>query len=244
MDTNTSCIFPLCKNVLFKILTHLCFGFILCRKKRQLKYCIACTAKHVHVQYKQHNLRVRFLCPTLYIYDACRRTTERSDADIWRRLTTFHRTSTVLSWTMFRCVSTVQRPATRTTRRRRLLASSSPSPASIAPAPSATGMSTPVRRTATIPSPVIAVGRRGIYGKVDWPATATKTTPIGWELLVCRCRPAIRTYRRCSRHQPMNQPRLLTFKPQATSTNRSQTLLTLKQSFPNLTTPRLQTARN
>jgi len=46
---------------LFKILTRLAsFSFTLCRKKRQLKYYIACTAKHVHVQYKQHNLRGQF----------------------------------------------------------------------------------------------------------------------------------------------------------------------------------------
>jgi len=46
---------------LFKILTHLSgFDFILCRKKHRLKCCIVCTAKHVHVQYKQHNLRGRF----------------------------------------------------------------------------------------------------------------------------------------------------------------------------------------
>jgi len=43
---------------LFKILTHLSsFGVILCSKKRRLKYYIACTVKHVHMQYKQNNLR-------------------------------------------------------------------------------------------------------------------------------------------------------------------------------------------
>jgi len=34
---------------LFKILKDLSsVGFILCRKKQRLKYCITCTAKHVH----------------------------------------------------------------------------------------------------------------------------------------------------------------------------------------------------
>jgi len=53
---------------LYKSLTHLSgFGFISCKKKRRLRCCIVCTAKHVHVQYKQHNLRSLFLWPTLYI---------------------------------------------------------------------------------------------------------------------------------------------------------------------------------
>jgi len=60
--------FDYIKIFLFKILTHLStFGFILCRKKRRLKYCITCTAKHVHVQYKQHNLRHRFFYGPLCI---------------------------------------------------------------------------------------------------------------------------------------------------------------------------------
>jgi len=46
---------------LYKILTCLSgFGFVLCRKKRQLRWCIVCTDKHVHVQYKQRNPRGRF----------------------------------------------------------------------------------------------------------------------------------------------------------------------------------------
>jgi len=46
---------------LYQILTYLSgFGFILCRKKWQLKCCIVCTAKHLHVQYKQNKLRGRF----------------------------------------------------------------------------------------------------------------------------------------------------------------------------------------
>jgi len=52
---------------LYNILIHLSgFGFTLYRKKQRLKYSIACTAKHVHVQHKQHNLRGQFLWPTLY----------------------------------------------------------------------------------------------------------------------------------------------------------------------------------
>jgi len=53
---------------LFKILTHMSsFGFFLCRKKRQVKCYIACTAKHLHVMYTQDSLRSRgFLWPTLY----------------------------------------------------------------------------------------------------------------------------------------------------------------------------------
>jgi len=49
---------------LYKILAHLSgFGFILCRKKQQLKCSITYTAKHVHVQYKQRNLRCWFFGP-------------------------------------------------------------------------------------------------------------------------------------------------------------------------------------
>jgi len=47
---------------LCKISTNLSgFGFFLCRKKQRLKGSIVSTAKHV--QYKQHNLSGRFLCP-------------------------------------------------------------------------------------------------------------------------------------------------------------------------------------
>jgi len=47
-----------------KFLTHLLdFYFILRKKKRQLKFCTVCTAKHVQVHYKQHNLRGGFCGP-------------------------------------------------------------------------------------------------------------------------------------------------------------------------------------
>lgn len=45
-----------------KISTHLSdFGFIFCRKKQWLKCYIVCTVKYVQMQYKQHNLKGRFM---------------------------------------------------------------------------------------------------------------------------------------------------------------------------------------
>jgi len=52
-----------------KILTQLSgFGFILYKKKQRLKCCIVCTAKHVQVQYKQHNLRGRFFMAIICVH--------------------------------------------------------------------------------------------------------------------------------------------------------------------------------